>query len=142
MSSHKDRLLDSQLTYEVLRKQPIWTHYDWDCSEVVPVEYPGWNTEAIGGEVIFLLGNLLLHDGTLLAVRILFQTYREKVFSVNVLSDQSKDIWYPFEGPFKGSVTKEAFASLLGKNISQVFPMRYETPFVYTKGALIAGVIE
>jgi hypothetical protein len=55
------KLIDD-LSWADYLDHPIWTFFDDDCYEVVPVNYPSWETEAHGGVSIFVACDFVLHD--------------------------------------------------------------------------------
>lgn len=129
----------SELTYTDFKTHPIWTFYDDDGDDVVPVEYPGWATEAIGGEGMFVACEYTLNDGTKLSGVVLINIYTNLPYRFEFRNNDSTLIGFPVKTVLENKGTRKQLAKFLGKSIAEVFPIHYATPFILENGILLEG---
>jgi len=136
--NNKRKLID-QLTFADYLAHPIWTFYDDDGDEVVPVQYPGWASEAVGGEGTFIICDFILSDGTRLPGVVGINIYLEIPHVFEFLDTDGRLVAFSVNRKLETAETRQKLAQFLGKTVDQVFPIRYVTPYILRSGRLLAG---
>ncbi|HEY3290026.1 MAG TPA: hypothetical protein VGK87_07870 [Anaerolineae bacterium] len=142
MDQQKRRKTTNELTYADYIANPIWTLFDDDGDDMVPVEYPGWTSEAVGGEAVDAACEFILNDGTKVPGVVGIHMYYKRPWVPYVFEFPDVNgilIDFPVKKEFETPITREEMAQFLGKTIDQVYPIRFVTPFILPSGELLAG---
>lgn len=129
-----------ELRPEDYQRHPIWTYYDDEGDEVVPVEYPSWESEAIGGETVWMNADLELNDRSYCFGALSFHIYYKHVIYLTFVRSDNQRLSLRIDGQGKDAKKLSAIAEFLGKSVESVFPVRYTTPYIYLDGTPIKGI--
>jgi hypothetical protein len=128
------------LTLSDFRICPIWTMFDDDGDDVVPVHYPSWETDAGGGALMYVACAFTLHDGTTVQGVVAVDN-SNMMIPYALLFARSDGILEQFliNTYDEDDASRANLARFLNKTVDQVYPIRYATPFKSRDGHLIAG---
>lgn len=88
---------------------------------------------------MFVLCEYQFNDGTRLN-GVVFVRLLDQSFYILAFPRHDGSLFdYPVHSPLAGTVTPEQLASNLGKTVDEVFPIKFETPFVFENGKKLIG---
>jgi hypothetical protein len=131
-----------ELTFDDFIVHPIWTwaEDDEDESLVTPLDYPGVLPE--DHDALFVICEIFLRDGTEITGVISIRTGDRFVYLISFPEAGGRFFDFPLQPQLEGIVTREQLAIHLRKPSSYIFPIRYNTPYMFGDGQLLAGQIE
>lgn len=136
--------LARELRFSDYLDHPIWTAYDDGSDYEITVDYPSWTVGSENKkpetEAVTILGEALCADETEFPCIICFSTYRAEAYYLEIYKSEHDSFGFPVAKPLEGKVTREQLANYLGKQVNEVFPLRYTSPFIFWNGKRIEGV--
>lgn len=133
------RKKDSELTLTDFMECPIWSPYDDEGDEVVPVEYPSWKTTAIGGESCWILGEVVLLDKSSYPCIVNFHIYHKVILNINIYNGSHSYQLHIYPSR-RNEINRHNLSIFFDKKLDQILPLIFVTPFSYLDGTTIKGI--
>jgi hypothetical protein len=129
----------NELRFSDYYSHPIWGFTDDDGDEVMPVDYPDHLIWSGGGEALFVLCEYVFNDGTKMDGVVCVRMTDQKFYILTFPYPDGSFFDFPVNSMLEGTVTPEQLASHLEKSISEVFPIKINTPFIFENGEKLVG---
>jgi hypothetical protein len=138
-SNHKDI---SELTFSDFAVYPIWTWVEDDENEslVMPVDYVAALSEDHG--TLFVACEFSLHDDTKMAGVLSVRMSDHFVYLLSFPKAGGGFFDFSLHPQLKKAVNREQFAAWLQKPPTRIFPITYNTPYVFSDGQPLIGQIK
>ncbi len=121
---------------------PIWSWADQLEEDLVYfIDYPGSLPEE-DHDALFVACQFILHDGTPIIGVVAVRVRDHAVYLLRFPKADGKFFNFSMQTRPKGLVTPEQLAAFLGKAIDDIFPIAYNTPYVWADSQPLAGEIE
>lgn len=133
-------LTSEELNISDFYTHPIWGFVDDDGDEVMPVDYPGHLIWSNGGESLFVLCKFTLNDGTNIDGVISVRMTNQSVYTLKFPYQDGSLFYFPVNSSLEGRVSPKQLAFHLNKVSDDVFPIKFDTPFVFEDGKKLLGI--
>jgi len=132
----------SELTFSDFMVYPIWTWVEHDENEslVMPANYVRALPE--DHDALFVACEFSLHDDTKIAGVLSIRMSDHFVYLLSFPKVDGGFFDFPLHPLLKGVVTREQFAAWLQKPLAHVFPITYNTPYVFSDSQPLIGQIK
>jgi hypothetical protein len=118
---------------------PIWGFVEEDEDEVETVVYSDNLVLPIGGGVLFVFCEYQFNDATILKGVVFVRLSDQSPYILAFPRPDGSLFDFPVNSSLAGMVTPEQLASHLEKTVDEIFPIKYETPFVFENGKKLTG---
>jgi hypothetical protein len=114
-----------ELSLADYQANPVWTWVDDDENLVTPVQLTNdWRQEH---DAVFVLSSFLLGDGTSASGMVAVRAKDLSVYFISIFSADGRFVGLPLQQELESLVSRESFASELGKTVAEVFPIKFQT---------------
>jgi hypothetical protein len=130
----------SELSLYDFAAHPIWTWAETeDESSVEPVSYSGSLPD--DHDALFVSCEFSLRDGTRINGEVSVRMSDHVVYSLGFANPDGRLFGFPLQRELRGLENREQLAAKLGKHLDDVFPLQYSTPYVFSDGHPLRGMI-
>lgn len=131
----------SALTIDDFSSGSIWTWADDDDNNVKCIRYQDSLPEEY--DALFIGCDFILNDGSHMRGVVFVRISDHQIYSLAMPLENGKLIDIPLQSPLKGlqQIQSEKVVSSLQKPIDEIFPITFVSPFVFSDGVQLEGVI-
>jgi hypothetical protein len=129
-----------ELTAKDFAVHPVWTWEDDDREIVIPIEPSNYRPH--NHDALFVRADFQLSGGLRQAGVVSVRLSDRQVYLLSFFMPDGGIFDFPLQPELSGLVSREELASSLGVPTHAVFPLTYQTPFLWRDGQQLAGQIE
>jgi len=121
------------------KEHPVWSWWDDDSNDVEPVEYQPHLPE--DHDALFIYSSVIFNDGLPGNIVLSVRPVDQKIYLITFFNDEGEKMQFSFQKALFSLSQKRKLQSFIGKDVFDIFPIRFTTPFMFADGNRLEGEI-